>query len=120
MTRKIAIAGLSAALAVTAVGCGSDELTDEQRLAYRQVAAYWTDPEAVVLKSFDKQQAAAEQFKRNLRELQGADLGEKQDAALRTLSMCTYEVTDGSEPTDRTSCESAFATVRSAVDERLE
>ena len=118
MARKAAIVGLAAALAAS--GCGSGELTDEQRLAYRQVAAYWTDPEAVVLKSFDRQQAAAEQFRRNLRELQGAELGEKQDAALRTLSTCTHKVTDGSEPFDRTRCQSAFATFRSAVEERLE
>jgi len=118
--RRIAVAGLSAALATTGFGCGAQELTAEQRLAYRQVTAYWTRPEAVLARSFDYQQAAAKQFRHNLRELQGADLGDKEDAALRTLMTCKHQVTDGS-PTDNVAeCETAFATIRAAVDERLE
>ena len=118
--RRIAVAGLSAALATTGFGCGSQELTAEQRLAYRQVTAYWTSPEAVLVRSFDYQQAAAKQFRHNLRELRGADLGDKEDAALRTLLTCEHQVTDGSATDDFAECERAFETIRAAVKERLE
>ena len=118
--RHMAVAGLSAALATTGFGCGSQELTAQQRLAYRQATAYWTNPEAVLVRSFDYQQAAAKQFKRNLRKLQGADLGDEGDAALRTLATCKHRVTDGSPTDDFAKCETAFETIRAAVDERLE
>jgi hypothetical protein len=114
------LVGLSAAIATTGFGCGSHELTAEQRLAYRQVAAYWTHPEAILVRSFDYQQAATKQFKRNLRALEGADLGEEEDAALRTLSTCKHQVTDGSLPRDPAKCNTAFTTIRAAVREHLE
>jgi NAD(P)H-hydrate repair Nnr-like enzyme with NAD(P)H-hydrate dehydratase domain len=118
MTRRTAGACLCAALAATAWGCGAQELSADQERAYRQVTAYWTNPEAVVVRSFDYQQAAATQFKRNLDVLAAADLGEEAAAALQTLSGCEHHVTDGSEPSNAKACDHAFATVRAAVEER--
>lgn len=112
-------ATLTAALTALAPGCGGAEnLTVEQQDAYRQVVAYRTDPEAVLLRSFDYQQAAAKQYARNLRTLERADLGEED--ALRRLKTCVLEITDGSKPgPDPDACEAALDAVRVAVDQRL-
>ena len=104
-------------LAATACGCGAQELSADQMRAYRQVTAYWTNPEAVVVGSYDYQQAAAAQFRRNL-DVAAADLGEEAAAALQTLSSCEHHVTDGSEPNNAKDCDAGFATVRAAVEER--
>ena len=119
MTRHTVVTILSSAMAATAFACGSADLTAEQRDAYRQVLAYRTDPEAVETRSAGYQQAAAEKFERNVRTLQGADLGDEQQAALRTLSTCTLEVTEDAEQTDA-GCADALAAVRSAVEQRLD
>jgi ABC-type transporter Mla subunit MlaD len=119
MHRNPLVAALIAALAALAPGCGdAEDLTAEQRQAYRQVVAYREDPEAVLLRSYDYQQAAAKQYTRNLRTLQQADLDE--DDAIGTLKTCTLEITDGSKPgTDPKACEAALDAVRAAVDQRL-
>lgn len=119
MHRSTLIAAALAALAAVAPGCGdAEDLTAEQRQAYRQVVAYREDPEAVLLRSYDYQQAAAKQYTRNLRTLQQADLDE--DDAISTLTTCKLEITDGSKPgTDPEACEAALDAVRAAVDQRL-
>lgn len=119
MTRHTVATVLSSAMAATAFACGSADLTAEQRDAYRQVLAYRTDPEAVVTRSAAYQQAAAEKFERNVRTLQDADLGDEQQAALRTLATCTLEVSEDPEPADAR-CADALAALRSAVEERLD
>jgi hypothetical protein len=118
MKRSASAATVLAVLTAMGQGCGDGEsLTAEQQQAFRQVVAYRTDPEDVLLRSFDYQQAAAEQYARNLRVLEGADLGE--DDALSTLKGCTLEITDGSEPgKDPKVCDAALEAVRSAVDQR--
>ena len=118
MMRRTAGVGFCAVLAAAAWGCGAQELTADQMRAYRQVTAYWTNPEAVVVRSYDYQQAAAAQFRRNLDVLAAADLGEEAAAALQTLSSCEHHVTDGSEPDNAKDCDAGFATVRAAVEER--
>jgi hypothetical protein len=118
MLRWIASLTLSAALIGTAWGCGDQELTADQKRAYRQVTAYWTNAEAVVIRSYDYQEAAASQFRRNLDVLAAADLGQEAAAALHTLSGCEHHPTDGSEPNDAKDCAGAFATVRAAVEKR--
>jgi hypothetical protein len=119
MHRNTLVAAVIAALAALAQGCGDAEnLTAEQRQAYRQIVAYREDPEAVLLRSYDYQQAAAKQYTRNLGTLQQADLGE--DDAISTLKTCTLEITDGSKPgTDSEACKAALDAVRAAVDQRL-
>lgn len=109
---------LSAALVATAWGCGDEEMTMEQERAYQEVAAYWTNPEAVLTRSADVQQAAAAQFRRNLDVLAAADLSEEATAALETLSSCAHRVTDGSARTDANDCADAFVTVRAAAEQR--
>ena len=112
---------LIAVVTALAPGCGQAErLTAEQRTAYRQVVAYRSNPEAVLLRSYEYQQAAAEQYKRNLRTLGRADLGE--DDALGTLTGCTLKITDGSPQPgpDPSACQAAFEAVKTAVDRRLD
>jgi hypothetical protein len=117
--RSTLVVTLIAVLTTMAPGCGdAEKLTTEQQDAYRQVVAYRTDPEAVVLRSYEYQQAAAKQYARNLRTLEAADLGE--DDALSTLKTCTLEITDGSKPgPDSDACDTALDAVRAAVDERF-
>jgi hypothetical protein len=119
MHRNTLVAAAIAALAAVTPGCGdAEDLTAEQRQAYRQVVAYREDPEAVLLRSYDYQQAAAEQYTRNVRTLQQADLDE--DDAISTLETCTLEITDGSKHgPDPEACEAALDAVRAAVDQRL-
>ena len=119
MHRTMLVAAVVAALVPLAPGCGdAEDLTAEQRRAYRQVVAYRGDPEAVLLRSYDYQQAAAKQYMRNLRTLQQADLDE--DDAIGTLKTCTLEITDGSKPgPDPRACAAALDAVRAAVDQRL-
>jgi hypothetical protein len=118
MTRLTAGVGVCAVLTGIACGCGAKPLSADQERAYRQVAAYWANPEAVLIRSYDYQQAAAAQFRRNLDVLAAADLGEEAATALETLSGCEYRVTDGSEPNNPKDCDGAFAAVRAAVKER--
>ena len=119
MKRTVPATVLLAVLCATGSACADDEnLTADQRDAYRQVVAYRTNPEAVVTRSAEYQEAAAQQYVRNLRTLEGAELGE--DDALSTLGTCTLEVTDGSTPgPDPAACDAALEAVRAAVEGRL-
>ena len=119
MKRSTPAVILVVVLTAVAPGCGDAEtLTAEQQDAYSEVVSYRTDPEAVVRRSYEAQQAAAKRYARNLRTLEAADLGE--DEALSTLRTCTLQITEGSDPEpDPAACDAALEAVRGAVDQRL-